>query len=111
MRLVVVAGWDMDLDHPEEHRERVVRLMKAVYCSLVKGSSTPRSVAASCMRGFIRAVVACGRAATPPRSSKISKRTCTVLYMQTCGAGNGRFVTEDEIFNFSKNDGFRLFLD
>ena len=49
--------------------------MKAVHCRLVKGSSTPRSVAASCMQCFIRAVVACGRAATPPRRSKISWRT------------------------------------
>ena len=55
--------------------------MKAVYCSLVKGSSTPRSAAASCKQCLIRPVVACGRSATPPRRWKISKRTCTVLHL------------------------------
>ena len=32
------------------------------------------------MQWFIRAVVACGRAATQRRRSKIAKRTCTVLH-------------------------------
>ena len=91
--VVVVAGWEMDLDHPEEHREKVARhrrlhsstlapsFIKAVHCSSVEGSSTSRLVTASCMQCFVRAVVACGRAATPPRRSRISQRTCTVLHM------------------------------
>ena len=54
--------------------------------------------------------MACGRNATPPKRSKTSKRTRTVSH--TCkhmAQKKGRFIPEDEIFHFSKSDGFRRF--
>ena len=103
---VVVVAREMDLDQPGEHTEKVAlhrRLhpqpRQAFLHGSVKGSATPRLVAASCMWCYVRA----GRAERPPKRSQIWKRTflsCTYANMW-----RRKQILSQKDFPIFKNDG------
>ena len=87
--VVVVAGWEMHLGHPEEHKEKVARHRRLrpqpshafLYESRVlKGSSTLKSVGASCMILHARCRALWPRRNTAQKFEDPTENvTCTVL--------------------------------
>ena len=112
--VVVVAGWEMDLDHLESTKRRwrvtaafILNLGTSSFyegCVLQLGKGKLDDEVSGSVLHVVLHPRCCGlwaRRNTAQAFEDLKENVHSFVYMQTSGAEYGRCVTEDEIFHFS----------